>query len=103
MRGKNKAPDSGPFFQLAGRLVRLEAVLEQRIADRRGDSDVFQRNQHLGVGAAIGQPDIARSLLVQGLDRGLDLVGTLTQVFGLLGQQVAARIDADIGQLGCLL
>ncbi len=68
-----------------------------------GDGGIVQGDQRLGMGAGIGQFDRARrGFAVGGAGGGLQLFGAVFQLFGLGDQQIRARVDADVFQLGGL-
>ncbi|MNS65293.1 hypothetical protein D3C72_984530 [compost metagenome] len=81
----------------------MPAGAKQQCSVRRRNGDIFQRHQNLGMGAAIGELDLAGGALGMGGSRLLlQLFGALAQLLGLDGQKIAARIDADVVELGGL-
>ena len=82
----------------------LLSGLEQQPAVRCRDSGIIQRDQNLGMRAAVGQLDRpCGSFQVCGFCRLFQLFGSLLQLFRLLQQQVATGIDTDIVKLCSVL
>ena len=82
----------------------LPAGPEQQDAVRRTHLGVVQRHQRFGLRTVSGQPDGAGRVFAMGGLRGLlQPFRTLFQLLRLDDQKVAARIDADIVELGRLL